>query len=219
MIKAIVFDLEGTLFTSKALSQAHLSRIIDLLSKRKQVKNKKALMMLKSRRERLAKRLGYTPSLTKTVEVFGISRQEFFEEIAKVDPRDFLKLDAELIETLRLLRDKGLKIALLTNVSYEYTKKILRALGVEEIFTHLITGSDVVHVKPAIEPFQKTLKILDLNPSHVLMVGDRAEIDLAPAKGLGMKTALVIKHSKPKDINTRIVDIVLHDVGDLIKYF
>lgn len=215
-IRAVVLDLEGTLFSSKAMTQAHMLRVLGLLSRKMRISEEKALELLRSKREKLAEELNYTPPLTRLVEALGISRQQLYDEIGKVDPCDYLKPDARLQKTLKVLKTKGLKLALLTNAGYEYMVRILGALDIDvSVFDCTVTGNDVVHVKPHAEPFYRVHKSLNVDPQQILMVGDRVKIDLWRAKRLTWKTALISKH-RTLHINREYIDVVFHEVYDLV---
>jgi putative hydrolase of the HAD superfamily len=215
-IKVIVFDLEGTLFSSRELLEKHISLTIELLAKRKKISKEEALNILNLKREELTKELGYKPPLVTVIESLGISRQEFFKEITKVNPFDYLKPAYNVRSMLKSLKNKSFILVLLTNISREYTEKILEALMIDKnLFKYIITSSDVVHIKPNIEPFLLLLKKVSLCPRQILVVGDR-DIDLIPAKKLGMKTMLVRKTFASTSI---FADIMLDDICDLIKYF
>jgi FMN phosphatase YigB (HAD superfamily) len=170
-IKAVIFDLEGTLFSSKEFSEMHILRTIELLSKKMQINSESASTLLKLKRKELTTKLGYNPPLTHLVEILGISRSEFYKEIEKVDPSNYIKSDINVQKTLKLLQAKRLKLALLTNTSHLYAVKILGSLGLEEnIFDCIVAGDDVRYVKPHIEPFRLVLKVLNLQPQEILMV-------------------------------------------------
>lgn len=212
----VCLDLEGTIFRSEALAEAHMSHILSLLSRKMQITSEEAKELLKLKRESLATKLKYTPPLTTLVEMFGITKQEFYDEINKVDPRMYLRPDVKLQRTFEVLKRKGLKLALLTNVDYKYTTRILEALNINlDFFDYIITGSDVTRVKPNIEPFCLLLKGLNVSPQQVLMVGDRIEIDLATAKKLGMKTALISQYFDA--YKNELVDFLLQEIYDLVN--
>lgn len=214
-IEAVVLDLEGTLFSSKALAQEQILRVLGLISRKMQINGEKALELLRSKREELAAKLNYTPPLTMLIEVLGISRQQLYEEISKVDPSDYLKTDVKLQKTLKELKTKGLKLALLTNAGYKYTTRILGALDIDVgLFDCVVTGSDVQHVKPDPEPFYRVLKSLNVAPQQVLMVGDRVSVDLLTPKRLMWKTALISKDPN-QNIHREWVDEILREVYDL----
>lgn len=215
-IKAVVFDLEGTLFSSSKLGKRHMTQVLNIVSRRLDIAKKESLKQLVSKRKELSAKLGYAPPLTTVVEAFGISRQDFFETISRVDPRPYIKVDTKLTRMLKRLRRIGLKLALLTNVSSPYTLRVLEALGIEtSMFDYLITGSDMKEIKPDLSPFLSVMKSLNLPSKQILMVGDRVAVDLAPAKKLGMRTALVTEERVGLRNQNTTIDIILQSANEL----
>ncbi|MEM2985004.1 MAG: HAD family hydrolase, partial [Candidatus Jordarchaeaceae archaeon] len=100
-------------------------------------------------------------------------------------------------------------LAMLTNLSRKSTLNIIEALGLNpEIFNPLITASEMEKGKPDPEPFKKIIEDLDLEPSSIMMVGDSISSDLAPAKKLGMKTALVSEKESSPLADIKVKNIV-----------
>lgn len=215
-VKGVVFDLEGTLFSSSELSKLHMFMVLDLVSRRLGTGKEEALDLLVLKREEMSAKLGYAPPLTTVVQAFGIGKTEFFETIGKVDPLPYIKPDVKLKRMLSELRNRGLKLALLTNVSYEYAERILRALGINgNVFDCLITGSDMEKVKPDSSSFHSIVKSLNLDPRQILMVGDRIAVDLEPAREIGMRTALVTRNNVSLHTESSTIDVALRRVHDL----
>jgi len=216
-IKAVVFDLEGTLVSSSELGKRHISEVLNLISRRFGITKKKTFELLVSKREEMSARLGYTPPLTTVVRALGISKPEFFEAIMRVNPHPYIKADTKLQMTLEGLKRIGLKLALLTNVSLPYTLRILKALEIEtSMFDCLITGSDMKEIKPDPSSFLMVMKSLNIPSEQILMVGDRIAVDLTPAKKLGMRTALVTKEKTVLQNQEKTTDIIIQSVNELV---
>ncbi|MBU7047168.1 MAG: HAD-IA family hydrolase [Theionarchaea archaeon] len=97
-------------------------------------------------------------------------------------------------ELLRALKDKGLLLVLLTDFDGEsYSKKSrISSLSIIPLFDLIIiSGEDTEKTKPSPEPFLHILALLKVAPEEVLMVGDKPQVDLQCADALGMKTLLV----------------------------
>ena len=70
-------------------------------------------------------------------------------------------------------------------------KEVLEKYGVLKFFTATEVSEDIGISKPDPKFFENILKKLDLEAHEVIMVGDRFDNDIIPAKKLGMKTILV----------------------------
>jgi FMN phosphatase YigB (HAD superfamily) len=88
----------------------------------------------------------------------------------------------------------------------------LHALGLDpNEFDAIVSGDEVPENKPALGPFLKMAATLLVQPNHIVMVGDRTNIDLIPAKILGMATILIDKSSNV----SRFADVVVNDVSEV----
>ncbi len=94
-------------------------------------------------------------------------------------------------ETLRRLRQKGLKIGLVTNGLVSDVREILSRVGLTGLFDVEITSDLVGRMKPSREMFLQALKELSLSPQEVIFVGDHVEYDYRGAKKCGLRTWLV----------------------------
>jgi putative hydrolase of the HAD superfamily len=100
-----------------------------------------------------------------------------------------LYLDVEKV--LRLLKQKGLKVGLITNCLESDVKEILPKVGLDGFFDVEITSDAVGKMKPSKEMFLHALKKLEISPREALFVGDMAEHDYKGAKESGLKALLI----------------------------
>ena len=107
-----------------------------------------------------------------------------------VEPAKWLGRDARLDHALNLL-SKKYALALMTNNPRLIGEKSLLALGVRQRFSVLVGLDDTYTGKPSPEPFIETARRLGLDPSRCVSIGDRFDVDLAPAMELGMGAILV----------------------------
>ncbi|MEM2143911.1 MAG: HAD family hydrolase [Candidatus Jordarchaeaceae archaeon] len=210
-VKALVFDLEGTLYNSKELTNEWRTRIFKLIKEKTGKSDEEILKEFLKIVEELRRQGFRRPPVSDIVDRMGISREDFYKAVDSVDASKFLKPDPELRKTLDYMKGKW-KIAMLTNLSRKTTLNILKALGLDSnLFEPLITASEMEKGKPDPEPFRRISQILCLNPSNIMMVGDSVSSDLAPAKKLGMKTALISE----KKISTPLADLEVKSILEL----
>lgn len=79
-------------------------------------------------------------------------------------------LSDEVFETLEILRERGLKLAI--GSSSRNTPLILNRLGLENYFDAVADGNCIVNSKPAPEVFLKAAEMLRLSPAECLVVED-----------------------------------------------
>lgn len=104
----------------------------------------------------------------------------------------FIKPKEDVIYLIRILREMGLKIGLLTNGTIEAQKNKVKLLGIEDLFDCIvyarIFGKD--KEKPHPLPFCYILSKLDSKPESSLMVGDNIHTDIIGAHRLGIRSVL-----------------------------
>lgn len=101
------------------------------------------------------------------------------------------RLAATTHALLEALRERGLKLALVTNAfdPPELARAELERLGVAQRVDAVVFSSEAGSRKPAPEIFERALDLLGgIAPAHALMVGDRLREDIAGAAALGMHT-------------------------------
>jgi phosphoglycolate phosphatase len=93
-------------------------------------------------------------------------------------------------ETLAGLRRLGLKLALVTNKPAVATVEILDALGLRAFFEVVIGGDTLAERKPHPAPVLLALKGLGVGPEAAIMIGDNYH-DVQAARGAGVRAFAV----------------------------
>jgi phosphoglycolate phosphatase len=96
----------------------------------------------------------------------------------------YLKMEPNLIETLTILKEKGMLSAISTNRTTTM-KQIMVQFGLTPYFDTVVTALDV-KPKPDPESVEKILQTLDINRERVLYIGD-SEVDQKTAGSSGVK--------------------------------
>jgi len=203
-IKAVVFDIDGTLYYSSSYLR-HLTRsIIEALAELMKVDLKEAEMRFLSIKNQVK-------TISMGLKLLGIDRHRFYEVVVeKVEPCKYIRPRPELKKLLANLKAKKIKVGCHTNSSRKLAEKVLKCLGLSLNDFDLVITCDDAEPKPSEEGYLTVMKILGLKPDEILYVGDRWEVEIEPAKKLGMKTALVSRklHGEP--------DIHLGDVMEIL---
>ncbi len=92
--------------------------------------------------------------------------------------------------TLALLRDRGIKMAVVTSKKEPMARRGLRCCGLEEYIATVVGCEAVRHAKPHSEPMLTAAALLRLAPQDCLCVGD-SPYDLQSGRGAGCATAAV----------------------------
>jgi HAD superfamily hydrolase (TIGR01549 family) len=84
------------------------------------------------------------------------------------------------------------RLAVVSNFDYTPTAlAILDAAGVRELFAAIVVSDEVGWRKPRADIFQEAVRRTGAEPRRTLFVGDRADIDVVGAHGMGMGAAWI----------------------------
>ena len=91
--------------------------------------------------------------------------------------------------TLAALRDRGIRMALLSNATDgDVIRRVVHRCGWESLFDPLVVSTDVSVRKPRAEAFRAVLCAWPFEPSEVSMVGDSLRHDVDGGNRLGLRT-------------------------------
>jgi putative hydrolase of the HAD superfamily len=130
--------------------------------------------------------------------------------------------DPEAAPTLRALRERGLKVGLLSNTlwSRDHHERILDRDGVLALFDGLVFSSEIRWTKPHPQAFLAAMEAVGVtDPARVVFVGDRPFDDIHGARSVGMRTVLVPHSQIPavqRGHTEAGADAVIHRLSDLV---
>jgi phosphoglycolate phosphatase/putative hydrolase of the HAD superfamily len=105
-------------------------------------------------------------------------------------PARWLKPNSTLDRALGEL-SRSFSLALLTNNPRKVAVLSLEAMGVSAHFKAIVGLDDTGESKPSSLPFLKACESLGLPPQACVSVGDREDVDIRPARALGIGGILV----------------------------
>ena len=189
MIRAVLFDLDGTLLDRDASIKHFVARQYDRLTpKLKQIPKSDYV----SRFIELDCR-GYVwkDKVYQTiVSEFGlqtISWQELLDDYETQFLYSCIPFP-NLVETLDILTTQGYLLGIITNGLGDFQRRTIQGLGIEKYFkTILISEVEGVR-KPEAEIFLRALRNLGVIPDESVFIGDHPDTDVIGAKRVGMKS-------------------------------
>jgi HAD superfamily hydrolase (TIGR01662 family) len=94
----------------------------------------------------------------------------------------------DVIPTLQWLRDRGIRLAAVTNRGYSGPRfhEEMRDLGLTDLFEATVISCDVGYMKPHPRIFHQALERTGVEAAETVMVGDSLRADVEGAKTLGM---------------------------------
>ncbi|OWU82895.1 phosphatase [Oceanicola sp. 22II-s10i] len=119
-----------------------------------------------------------------------------------------------LVPLLSALRDRGLRIGLMTNDTEFSARAHLDAAGVTDLFDMVIGFDSGYGAKPDPDPLLAFAAQMDLTPARVAMVGDSTH-DLIAGRAAGMIPVAVLTGMAQRGELEEFADLVLPDIGHI----
>ena len=213
--KCVAFDLDGTLIDSGP----------DLLDSLNFVLQKNNLNTINSNiignlvgggAEAMIRR-GYTYLNKKLDEkiIPGLINQ--FLEYYESNCTKKTKLYPNILDILKSLQEKEIKICICTNKRQYLAKKIIKELQINDFFDVIVGSQKSVQLKPSTEMLEIFLKKLLLKPKDVIFIGDSTN-DIIPANILGM-TSVYVKYGYGKIKESDKADFQISNAKELENFF
>ena len=194
MLKHLWFDMAGTLYKETpefqvAHDQLRYTTYAKLVGQSDSAKAKEEY-------EKLYAQHGSNSAVFRSLGQPSDFWMRAFEEM---DVTTLLRPDPVIVETLAALKEQ-LPISIFTNFKREKVVALLEHLQIpSSLFTHTVTGDDVPERKPDLAGFHRMIELSNVPADQTMYVGDRVDVDIKPAKQLGMKTCLIYGESSEAD--------------------
>ncbi|MFC1648349.1 TIGR02253 family HAD-type hydrolase [Nanoarchaeota archaeon] len=193
MFKAILFDLDNTLIDFVQMKRkASKAAINAMIEKGLELTHDEALEKLEElyRQEGWEDQTIFQKFLKQTngdldykLLAYGILAYRQAKELC-MEPYP------NTVSTLMQLKDKGIKLAIVSDAPKLQAWLRLCQLKLDDFFEAIVALDDTGQLKPSALPFNAAIKELKVKPSECLMIGDDSERDIKGATDLGIKTAL-----------------------------
>ena len=121
--------------------------------------------------------------------------------------------------TLKILKAKGYRLAIITNKPFEFVQPILDGLELNGLFESILGGDSLDKRKPDPLPLHYTCEKLGVSVEECVMVGD-SKNDIIAANSANMQSVgLTYGYNYGEDINEHGPDISIDDFADMIALF
>jgi len=135
--------------------------------------------------------------------------------------RALLSIDNKVLEVLGRIREKGIKIGLISNADI-IDIKYWNDSPLPAFFDSVIFSCDVGILKPETEIYQLAMKSLNVKPEESIFIGDGGSNELFGARRAGMKTIfseyLDCKSKFQKEMIIKYSDYHIESFDDILKF-
>ena len=121
--------------------------------------------------------------------------------------------------TLAALIDKGYKLGIIANQKIGTTER-LAFWGLRQYFDVIAASAEIGYAKPDKEIFEKALELAKCTAAESVMVGDRLDNDIIPAKAIGMKTVWVkngLAQYQGAELGEGVADYQIGSLSELLR--
>lgn len=201
VIKAVIFDLDNTLYDYDKCNNIAERKLVELIASEFEISEETAKQLLKNAKLNIKKQLGEEVAASHNRLLY---MQNICEQVGKKTLRYAMEFYNaywdSMLEEMKLfdyvcplvteLKEKGIIIGVLTDLTAHIQYRKLDRLGLLNLVDYLTTSEEAGAEKPSPKGFQLMISKLHLNPDSIVMIGDSFEKDICGAKRLGMKCIL-----------------------------
>jgi HAD superfamily hydrolase (TIGR01549 family) len=148
------------------------------------------------------------PDFEKFIAIYKIN---YFEQM------EFSKVYNGVEETLALLKDRNIKVSLLTTKIQDQADRIIDHFNLRKYFDLVMGRRDGIAHKPSPEPLLKICDDLAVDVKNTLMVGD-TELDIQCGKNAGSDTCGVLYGYRTKELlEIEKPDFIIGDIREILE--
>ena len=212
-IRAAIVDLDGTLIDTLGDFDAALNAMLDELA------------LPPVGREAIATMVGRgSEHLIRAVLAHVGAPGQFYESAWDSYQKHYLAINGQhsalfpgALDGIRALRDRGLKLACLTNKPGNFARPLLERKGLAGCFDRVFGGDAFERKQPDPQPLLETCEALGFAPARTLMIGDSSN-DARAARAAGCPVVLVTygyNHGEP--VRGVDADAFVDSIADVAK--
>ena len=209
MIKAVIFDMDGTMLDTEHVKEEGLKYVGESLN----VKiDDQTLTQIRGTNNTRLKEILCNKFEGLNVEKLLETREKYVEKYFENNPIEPKK---GLLELLEFLKNHDYKMAVASSSNLEVIKKYLKKVGVVDYFDVIIGGDIVTKGKPDPEIYSKCIEQLNLSKEECIGVEDTANGVLSIHRA-GMKPIMIPDLEEPSKEIENLVYAKLESLSDVI---
>jgi len=123
-----------------------------------------------------------------------------------------------VVTTLKTLKDRGYKLAIVTNKPFKFVEPILDKLGLDGLFEMILGGDSLEKKKPDPMPLLHVCDTLNISTDDTVMIGD-SKNDILAANACSMDSiGVTYGYNYGEDIGVYNPNIIIDNFKELEKY-
>ncbi len=236
MIRAVLFDFGGTLFSYESLIAREGANVLELARRagieagldeivRVQRENGRRVMTQYMARPFYLHRDMFNDMLRATLEALGGSHDDEMLDDYRQRQRDAHRSDFELrpgvLETLAALRDQPVHVGMVSNIDDDQLSELLEVSELRPHLDSVLSSESARSCKPDASIFRQALDNAGCDAEEALFVGDSRAADVAGANAAGLQSVLLWPRDDrpPPDEEPRARHVIrqIPDVLELVQ--
>lgn len=197
MIKAVIFDIDDTLYSFKKAHKVAMENLDQYAEACLKVQKDVFRGVLKKTQKEILERLGCNNSaihnrLIRFQNVLAVLDRPIHphaREMCRIYWDTLIRFavpEPGIQKLMRELKDKGIYIGIGTDMTAYFQVKKLEKLGLAQYVDSMVTSEEAGVEKPEPELFRLCIDKAGCLPEECLFIGDNPKKDIAGARGVGM---------------------------------
>lgn len=206
-IKGMLFDLGGTLFSyTRQRGMGHAifeaAESLGLKAERRKIGSawstaSESVMRDFAKRDYFLHRDLFLDTLKEFASSFDVSVPkavaERFHAMQLTAVVDHLSIRPDCLETLRVLKAKGVYLAIVSNIDDDYLDPLVEKHGLDDVLDDWTSSEEAQSCKPHTAIYHYALKKAGLGSDETIFVGDSLQHDIAGASAAGIRSVRIIE--------------------------
>ena len=191
MVKALIFDLDDTLYYEMTYVRGALKEVSKYLSRKYEVNSEK----LYKKSLEILKKDGRGKIFNELCKIYSISEEiSILVEIYR-ESKPKLKLYEDSIKIIEYAKKNNIKTGIITDGNSKVQWNKIYSLGLDKLIDKIIVTDDYGpgYSKPHEKAYTEITRIFNLKFEECMYIGDNPSKDFVGAISLGMQTRRIVR--------------------------
>lgn len=217
MIKAVVFDLDNTVYSYDICHKAAMDALTEFACQKYKLNTVRFQQYFSEAKRSVKKQLDGTGASHNRM----LYMQRFLELIGERPTSDAIELydvywDTFLVHIelfpyvkplMTYLQTNKIYIGVLTDLTAHIQHRKIIKTGLDQFIDTIVTSEEAGEEKPSVKAFEMILRKLNIRPEESLMIGDSQTKDVEGAKSMGMR-ALLFTEKQSDTMKETVVEYI-----------